>query len=174
MKKCLIFIFLASVASLSGALKNINEKSVRVSEALGKIYLLHQQNKFLVEDSYGLHEIDSCWLDTNLRKLAKNEEALDKFLEVGTIEIKRDMENNYLLRHHVQGLGGGPGLGFTVYWAVKAGLVATTVVPLGVVSVTSAGTAVPFTAGLGAFILGAGVEGIALAAGLACGMAPTP
>lgn len=108
MKKHLIFIFLASVASLSGALKNINEKSVRVSEALGKIYLLHQQNKFLVEDAYGLHEIDSCWLDTNLKKLAKNEEALDKFLEVGTIEIKRDMENNYLLRHHVQGLGGGP------------------------------------------------------------------
>jgi hypothetical protein len=104
----LTFLTFLSSTQVEAASSKIREESVRMSSALGPVELLHQQDRFVVSDDEGFHEIDYVWLDSILQKLVKNEEALRKFLDVGTIEIKKDTGGKYLLQSHVKGLGGGP------------------------------------------------------------------
>lgn len=261
MNRSIISLFVLSIflsSSTQGAISKIRESAVMVPQVLSAVKLFHQQDRFVVSDDDGFHEIENCWLDSDLRRLAKSPEALEKFQDVGYIEVKKYDTGQYSLRSHVRALGGGPGFGAVVYWTVKsslyaalgtaiaapavgtllatapaivpgavaagvtsvvaigggsgaavvagtagtvataaatgaaAGVVVGTVAPAQVVALAAAAAAAGGAAvatGTGgaalstvaagsmwssAFALGALIEGISVAAGVACGMTPTP
>jgi hypothetical protein len=122
MNKCIFLTLIVSCSNLGALPTELNKESIRVSSSLKAIKLLHENDKFVVEDNDGRHEIENHWLDSGLRRLAKDEEALHKFLEVGTIQIKQDTEGNYSLKHHVRAPGGGPITGAALYWLTKGSL----------------------------------------------------
>lgn len=197
-KNILLFALVFSGISQAGSLTKIRESALRFPEAMSTVKLLHNQDRFLVSDDKGLHEIENCWLDSDLRKLVKNPTALEKFQECGYISVDQCSDGQYILKSHVRGLGGGPTLGVTVYFAVKGGLwtmvgatalgstlIATSVAAPAIVpaatgaalaSSTTLGIMTIFTEGLmtAAVPLAIAIDGIAVIAGVACGMAPTP
>lgn len=109
MNKFMLYAFLAFAAvPINASLTKIREESIFATSSLTAIKLLHDRDKFIVSDENGFHEVEGCWLDSDLRRLSKNEIALQKFLDVATIEVKKDREGVYLLKSHVRGPGGGP------------------------------------------------------------------
>lgn len=164
MNKSFIFFFTISLFLLPAVhasdLSKIKDSAVMIPQALSTVKLLHNQDKFVVSDDDGLHEIENCWLDSDLRKIANNAQALERFQDVGYIEVKKDDKGQYLLKSHVRALGGGPGFGLAVFWTVKATLYAA-------ISTAAVSTAVVGTVTTGG--IGTAAAGTALSSVIALG-----
>lgn len=127
----------------------------------------------MVSDDDGLHEIENCWLDSDLRKLIKNKQALNRFQDVGYIEIKKHDKGQYALKSHVRGLGGGPILAVIFAGATQAlcygtAIAAATTVTAGVVAATGGTAIAPIATVAGATLTG--TMGGGAASGAAAGI----
>lgn len=158
MKKALSILLLALIANTaSGALVSHTGKYFAVTE--------HDR-------SYRVGRESTCDVLRNINKT-----NLSRFMQKGRISTHKLDDGSYMLRGHVNGLGGGPMLASFSYWCVKSlcwGGIATAggaVVVSGVgAGVAALGGGTVVASGGGAITAGAG---LAIEAGLVAGGAST-
>lgn len=140
------------------SLTRINRSSLHVAHQIGKMSLYHNGTSFIAKQNGVKTEIGSESLDGALRHV--NATNLGAFLRSGRIQVTKTDDGTLMLRHHVNGLGGGPVCGAIAYWGVKvlaySGLVAGTTTA---VVVTGGGAA----AAVGGAMVNGGVACLAVA-----------
>lgn len=165
MKNMLLYMLAFSGSCQAGSLTKIRENALRIPEAMSCVKLLHNQDRFLVSDDEGLHEIDNCWLDADLRALARNPIALDKFQQFGYISVDKTSDGQYFLRKHVRGKGGGPVLAAIFGGATYAICYGTAIAGITFAAVPAV-AASPLLAGPAAAVVAGAIPGGAAAAGV--------
>jgi hypothetical protein len=151
MKKTLSILLLALIANnASGALVSHTGKYFAVTE--------HDRSYRVGRES----------LDGTLRNI--NKTNLSRFMQKGRISTHKLNDGSYMLRGHVNGVGGGPIAGWIAYWGTKALCYGTGIAAASTVVVTTGGLAGVLTGGGVAIAssgasVGAGIAGAALAGG---------
>lgn len=97
----LLFI-IPAVAMQEGIIK-IKDESVISPKGLGKIALYHTDKGFSIEKDNEFYEIESVWLDPELRKL--NSDQIKSFQKVGYFQVKKLENGGFKLTAHARGLG---------------------------------------------------------------------
>jgi hypothetical protein len=111
-----LFLLLPLLCSLAYGQSEICG-SIYVPERVGKVDIRYDDKEFYAENEDGVHKIQRCFIDKELRGITP--ERLQKFLEVGYIDVNKCGNDTYSLRACPRLKGGGPILAAIVYGAVK-------------------------------------------------------
>jgi hypothetical protein len=159
MKNILLSLLLAAFASSSASIK-IDKSMIMAASSVGAFKLYHNGTNFIAKQNGVRTEIGSESLDSALRRV--NSHNLSAFLKCGRIMVTRSTDGSLILRHHVNGIGGGPVAASIGYWGTKvlcwAGII------------TAGGAAVASGVGAGVALAGGGAAA-ATAGGLVVGTA---
>ena len=126
--------------------------------ALSAGNVAHNGRNFIVMESDRTHIVKGESLDSTLKNV--NARNMQEFLRKGRISAHKTNDGSYVLRGHVNGLGGGPVAAAWAYWITKSTMYGTAI---------AAGT-VAVATGVGAVVVAAG-GGVALAAATGGGAA---
>ncbi len=138
---------------------NIPKSNLHISSSIGDIRVQYRNNEFFVIKQDQVTKIESYNLPKELRNITTAQ--LEACLKCSYIALSK-VENNYVVRLHCRGLGGGPIACAIAYWATKV------VCYAGAAGVAvGAGVAVVGTGGAAAGAIGTMVSG---ASGAAAGV----
>lgn len=96
-------------------LQQINCQS---SHELGNISVVSDGTSFFVQKNHKLIKVEPCSLDQTLRTM--NKKHLEAFQKCGYVSVNKLGKNEYSLKSHVRGLGGGPTTCWAAYCTTKA------------------------------------------------------
>jgi hypothetical protein len=118
-----IFIFISFISGAMQAMNNdgilyVKDSAIRYPHKLGKINLFHNENGFNLTHNNQTHQIKKYWTDPALRVMTKPQ--LEKFQDNGYIAINQLDNDEFTLKAHVRGLGGGPATGYAAWIATQA------------------------------------------------------
>lgn len=118
MKRLLLIALCSLNLFASDDIYRINDKAFFIPHELGEIEFYMHDNNLIAFKGNMAQVVQPYNIDKSIRSF--DVEKLNKFLEVGYISINENDHGELSLTAHVRGLGGGPGLGFGLYWTVKA------------------------------------------------------
>src|ERR1700691_2014946 len=142
--------------------------TLAVKSASGAI-VGHTGKYWTVTENDRSHRINRESLDDTLRNV--NSSNMERFVQKGRISAHKLSDGGYMLRGHVNGLGGGPMLASFSYWCVKTLCWGGVAAAGGAVVVTGVGAGAAALGGGAAVATGGGLAsasaGLAIEAGIA-------
>ena len=166
------FLSLALICSIgSMQAMQLTERETFIPERLGQLAVIHNNNRFYVEDENKAKPVQNCFIDKELRGISS--ERLSGFLKNGYLSVNRMSDGEYSLRAQGRLNGGGPVWGFAAYVGAKvAGYVSVAAICISVP--LSGGATAPLAAHALEFTAAGGIEATAAAVGTAVTVLPTP
>ena len=96
----------------------IKDSAVLKPERLKNTKLYQNEEGYYAKQDKSTYHIKSYDIDPLLKKLKGDK--LQKFLDIGYISLHQMDNEDFVLKAHVRGLGGGPILAGIFYWGTKA------------------------------------------------------
>lgn len=133
----------------------------------------HTGEYFTVTEHDRSYKVGRESLDGTLKNVNKANMAM--FMKKGRVSAHKTSDGSYVLRGHVNGLGGGPISGAIAYWVTKCTMYGTAAAAATGLVATGVGAGVALAgAGTGAALVGSGtvlIAETAIGSGIATGMA---
>ena len=117
----LCFVSSLSLCFASDSLLEVQENSTFVPQHLGKVRVTHDEQGFHVIKDDTKYDVKKYFVDSSVRDLTS--EQLSKFLKVGYLSVGKIEDQDFSLKAHVRGPGGGPLLGVVAGLGTVVGIV---------------------------------------------------
>lgn len=172
MNKLLSMIVLVPSIVFGAQSVKVSPASIISGSGLGSISVRCTKKGFKVRDEQGVQLVERGDTDPTLRHV--NPSNLAAFVQAGKILVSKTNDGKYILRSHINGLGGGPMFGAFAYWATKSLCYGTVLAGAGAVAATGIGAVgAAVGAGTGAVATGTAMGIAAVEGGVAATAAAT-